>query len=207
MLKRISVPENIDVDATKRGVQSAARPLHRGREQIHVGKKLHPLLARELRQRLRGRVAARQHSLTGQELHVAHHREPARQLGQNSRVLAAQSGTNTIVAPIHAPQSIGSARSRPNKPPPAHASSNHPPNPNQTKPKNAAPIPPAQMREIGAASGHSMTRNTSYWLLNAASNEASGFGHSSDRTNRTASAAPCRRSMPASSHSIEMGPS
>ena len=44
------------------------------------------------------------------------------------------------------------------------------------------------------------------WLLKAASNDASGCFHSRERTNPTASLAPCRRSMPASSHSIEIGP-
>ncbi len=41
---------------------------------------------------------------------------------------------------------------------------------------------------------------------NAASNDCAGRSHSSERTNPTASAAPCNRSMPASSHSIEIGP-
>ena len=36
---------------------------------------------------------------------------------------------------------------------------------------------------------------------------AAGGGHSRERTNPSASGAPCRRSMPASSHSIEIGPS
>ena len=45
-----------------------------------------------------------------------------------------------------------------------------------------------------------------YWFENAASNDAVGRGQMSERMNPTASFAPCRRSMPASSHSTEMGP-
>ena len=43
-------------------------------------------------------------------------------------------------------------------------------------------------------------------LLNAASNAAPGGSNASRRTNSSASGAPISRSMPASSHSIEMGP-
>src|SRR5690606_35555523 len=46
-----------------------------------------------------------------------------------------------------------------------------------------------------------------FWWLKAASNDCSGNFQSSERTKSTASAAPWRRSMPASSHSIELGPS
>jgi hypothetical protein len=45
-----------------------------------------------------------------------------------------------------------------------------------------------------------------YWWENAASNELVGRDQIFERINFTASSAPCRRSMPASSHSIEIGP-
>ena len=41
---------------------------------------------------------------------------------------------------------------------------------------------------------------------NAASNAADGGSNASERTNSSASGAPRRRSMPASSHSTDMGP-
>ena len=44
------------------------------------------------------------------------------------------------------------------------------------------------------------------WLLNAASKECSGSFHSSERMKPTASLAPCNLSIPASSHSTEIGP-
>ena len=44
-------------------------------------------------------------------------------------------------------------------------------------------------------------------LLNAASNAAEGGSNAVRRTNAYASGAPTSRSIPASSHSIEMGPS
>src|SRR4030095_16660102 len=44
-------------------------------------------------------------------------------------------------------------------------------------------------------------------LENAASNAAAGGSNASRRTNCTASGAPISRSMPASSHSTEIGPS
>ena len=45
------------------------------------------------------------------------------------------------------------------------------------------------------------------WVLKAASKAALGASKARRRTNSSASGAPTRRSMPASSHSIEMGPS
>ena len=58
-----------------------------------------------------------------------------------------------------------------------------------------------------AGSGHpGPPRGIRYWFENAASNDAVGRGQMSERMNPTASFAPCRRSMPASSHSTEMGP-
>jgi hypothetical protein len=49
-------------------------------------------------------------------------------------------------------------------------------------------------------------KGLAYWFENAASNEAVGRGQMSDRTNSSAWGPPCRRSMPASSHSTEIGP-
>src|SRR5690554_2537452 len=45
-----------------------------------------------------------------------------------------------------------------------------------------------------------------YWLLKAASKDCSGSSHNSERMKPSASCAPWSRSMPASSHSIEIGP-
>jgi uncharacterized membrane protein YbhN (UPF0104 family) len=62
--------------------------------------------------------------------------------------------------------------------------------------------------DVGAVerAGSSRSMEDGYWLLKAASKDAEGSFHSSERMNPTAWAAPCSRSMPASSHSTEMGP-
>ncbi len=68
---------------------------------------------------------------------------------------------------------------------------------------------PAAWRTTGASPssrGRASQARLRYWFENAASNDAVGRGQMSERMNPTASAAPCRRSMPASSHSTEMGP-
>lgn len=66
---------------------------------------------------------------------------------------------------------------------------------------NAGPAPGARGRPRAGATGRG------HWLLNAESNAAFGSGHRAERIRPTASAAPCSRSMPASSHSTETGPS
>ena len=58
----------------------------------------------------------------------------------------------------------------------------------------------------GAAYGFADMGPGNYCFSKALSNDDSGRGHSSDRTNSTASDAPVSRSMPASSHSTETGP-
>lgn len=57
-------------------------------------------------------------------------------------------------------------------------------------------VPPTQTSPI----------RTNYWFENTESNAAAGGSHRSERMYLTASAAPCSRSIPASSHSMEMGP-
>ena len=57
-------------------------------------------------------------------------------------------------------------------------------------------------RRLDASAGHAYS-----FVENAASNAAAGASNARRRTNSRASGAPTRRSMPASSHSTEIGPS
>lgn len=57
MHERVRVPENADIDTKKRGIQSDARRLDRGRQAVDIGQKLQPLLMGQLGECLRIRIA------------------------------------------------------------------------------------------------------------------------------------------------------
>ncbi|GAA3885609.1 hypothetical protein GCM10022381_29690 [Leifsonia kafniensis] len=58
---------------------------------------------------------------------------------------------------------------------------------------------------LASSAASARFRRAAYWFENAASSEAVGLGNSVERMNPTASAAPCTRSIPAPSHSTEIG--
>lgn len=75
-----------------------------------------------------------------------------------------------------------------------------------TNTRHSPPNGGASDPNAGDARVHFCRARDHSWLLKAASNDCSGRSHSKERTNSTACAAPCSRLMPASSHSMEIGP-
>lgn len=101
MDERVSVAEYLEVDPAERAVDGGARTLDGGREQVGVRQELHTRSTRHRRQRRDGRVLAQEDAVAREELHVAHHREPARQFSEHRRVLAPMRCADAIISPVH----------------------------------------------------------------------------------------------------------